>query len=80
MAVDILSVPAMSAEPERVFSGARRTISWDRCQLGSRTVERGECMKSWIKSGITKGVPVYLVEEEVDSTTARQRDSTAGSY
>ncbi|GKU09855.1 unnamed protein product, partial [Fusarium langsethiae] len=40
MAVDILSIPAMSAEPERVFSGARRTISWDRCQLGSRTIER----------------------------------------
>ncbi|KAF4334808.1 ribonuclease H [Fusarium beomiforme] len=31
MAVDILSIQAMSAEPERVFSGARRTISWDRC-------------------------------------------------
>ncbi|CEJ83175.1 Putative TPR repeat protein [[Torrubiella] hemipterigena] len=55
MAVDILSVPAMSAEPERVFSGARRTISWDRCQLGAQTIKKGECMKSWIKSGITKG-------------------------
>jgi hypothetical protein len=64
MAVDILSIPAMSAEPERVFSGARRTISWDRCQLGSRTIERGECMKSWIKSGITQGYPVDLLEAE----------------
>lgn len=27
MALDILSVPAMSDEPERVFLGARRTIS-----------------------------------------------------
>ena len=27
MAIDILSIPAMSDEPERVFSGARRTIS-----------------------------------------------------
>lgn len=62
MAVDILSIPAMSAEPERVFSGVRRTISWDRCQLGSRTIERGECMKSWIKSGITQGIPVDLGE------------------
>ncbi|KFA81610.1 hypothetical protein S40288_09580 [Stachybotrys chartarum IBT 40288] len=63
MAVDILSIPAMSAEPERIFSGARRTISWDRCRLGSRTIERGECMKSWIKSGITQGIPVDLAEE-----------------
>ncbi len=27
MAIDILSIPAMSAEPERIFSGSRRTIS-----------------------------------------------------
>jgi hAT family C-terminal dimerisation region len=27
MAIDILSIPAMSADPERVFSSARQTIS-----------------------------------------------------
>ena len=27
MAIDIISIPAMSADPERVFSSARRTIS-----------------------------------------------------
>lgn len=64
MAVDILSVPPMSAEPERVFSGARRTISWDRCQLGSSTVEKGECMKSWIKSGITQSMELISTEQE----------------
>jgi len=31
MAMDILSIPAMSDEPERVFSGARRTITWEQC-------------------------------------------------
>ena len=30
MAFDILLVPAMSDEPERVFLGARRTITWDK--------------------------------------------------
>ena len=69
MAVDILSIPAMSAEPERVFSGARRTISWDRCQPGSRTIEKGECMKRWIKSGITQGIPVDLNEGAEDEDT-----------
>jgi hypothetical protein len=39
MAIDILSIPAMSAEPERVFSGSRRTVSWDRAQLGAETLE-----------------------------------------
>ena len=54
MAIDILSIPAMAAEPERVFSGARRTISWDRARLSLERVEQGECLKSWIRSGVTK--------------------------
>ena len=53
MAIDILSIPAMSDEPERVFSGARRTISWDRAQLSAETIERVECLKSWYRSNIS---------------------------
>lgn len=56
MAVDILSIPAMSAEPERVFSGARRTITWDRMRLGATVIEHTECLKSWIRSHITVGL------------------------
>ena len=63
MAVDILLIPAMSADPERVFSGARRTISWDRMLLGAATIEKGECLKSWIQSGITRGLPVEIIDE-----------------
>lgn len=52
MAMDILSIPAMSDEPERVFSGARRTISWERMQFGPESIEKVECLKSWHQSGI----------------------------
>jgi hypothetical protein len=52
MAMDLLSIPAMSAEPERVFSGARRTISWDRAQMEPETLEIIECLKHWKRSGI----------------------------
>jgi hAT family C-terminal dimerisation region len=53
MAIDILvSIPPMSDEPERVFSGARRTISWDRHNLSSTNVEMIESLASWIKEGI----------------------------
>jgi len=52
LAIDLLSIPPMSAEPERIFSGARRTISWDRFRLGHHNIERLECMKSWIRTGI----------------------------
>jgi len=53
-AFEVLSVPAMSDEPERVFSNARRQISWDRMQLGVETVEKTECLKSWYRSGVSK--------------------------
>lgn len=52
MEIDILSIPAMSAEPERIFSGARRTITWSRYRLGADNVQRMECLKSWIRTGI----------------------------
>jgi hypothetical protein len=72
MAIDILSIPAMSADPERVFSGARRTVSWDRMRLGASTIEKGECLKSWIRSGITSGLPAEVVEEYLEEDAIRQ--------
>ena len=56
MAIDILSIPAMSAEPERIFSGCRRIISWTRMRLGIKVIEEGECLKSWIRSGVVAGL------------------------
>jgi hypothetical protein len=52
MAIDILSIPAMSAKPERIFSSVRRTISWERAQLGAETIEKVECLKHWLRSSI----------------------------
>src|SRR5207248_975497 len=55
MAIDILSIPPMSAEPERIFSGAWRTILWQRMKLGPVNIERIECLKSWIRTGLVAG-------------------------
>jgi hypothetical protein len=52
MAIDILSIPPMSDELERVFSGARRIVSWDRGQMEPETIEMRECLKHWKRSGI----------------------------
>ena len=57
----------MSADPERVFSGTRHTISWDRMLLGAATIEKGECLKSWIQSGIIRGLPVEIIDECLDT-------------
>ena len=55
LAINLLAIPAMSAEPERVFSGGRRTISWERMQLGDDTIEIIECFKHWKRSGFVEG-------------------------
>ena len=52
MAINILLIVLMSNEPERVFSGARRTVSWDRGQLEAETIEMREYLKYWKRTGI----------------------------
>jgi hAT family C-terminal dimerisation region len=52
LAYELLSIPAMSDEPERIFSAARRTISWERSQLGPALIEQSECMKHWIQQDL----------------------------
>lgn len=51
MAMAILSIPAESSEPERAFSGSRRTCSWDRLRLSCLSIQRIECIGSWIREG-----------------------------
>jgi hypothetical protein len=52
MAINILSIPAMSDELERVFSRACRTVTWDKGQIVLETMEWRECLKHWKRSGI----------------------------
>lgn len=52
MAITILSIPPESAEAERVFSGARRTCTWDRLSLSCISIEMIECIGNWIKLGL----------------------------
>jgi hypothetical protein len=39
IAIEVLTAPAMSAESERVFSGARRNIPWNGARLGADMIE-----------------------------------------
>jgi hypothetical protein len=47
MALDILSIPAMSADPEQLFSGAKITLTDLRNQLGIEAIQALESLKSW---------------------------------
>jgi hypothetical protein len=52
MALDILLIPTMSAEPKRLFSGAKITITDRRNHLGVNTIKHLECLKSWLNLSI----------------------------
>ena len=52
MALDILSIPAMSAEVERVFSSAKLLISDTRNRLKEDIIEACECLKSFNTAGL----------------------------
>ena len=66
MAIDILSIPPQSAEPERTFSGARRTASWDRLSMSSNSLEMVECVGNWLRQGHVERMIVEIPDDEMD--------------
>ena len=54
LALDIFSIPAMSAECERVFSETKRLISDDRNQLAASTIEAVSLQKNWLDNNLIK--------------------------
>jgi len=55
MGVEVMSIPAMSDEPERQFNSAKLLISDLRNRLGDDIIEAAECLKSWVKQGLIFG-------------------------
>jgi hypothetical protein len=51
-AFDTLSIPAMSAELERVFSQSKRAFGLDRHRLLTTTFEAQQCLKHWLDQGL----------------------------
>ena len=45
----------MSAEAERVFSGAQHIISWERLRLRATVVKQSKYLKSWLQQIIKSG-------------------------
>jgi hypothetical protein len=52
MAVDLLSIPAMSDEPERLFSRLGLIITPHRNHIKQEAVQAIICLHSWDKSGL----------------------------
>jgi hypothetical protein len=69
MARDIFSIPAMSAEVERLFSSTKLMLPPARNALQPDAIEVGECIRSWMLQGLIGGgyfeyLPKELQEKE----------------
>ncbi len=56
----------MSSEPERVFSGAKHTVSDSRGSLKSETIELTEYLKSWFRLGVFTKEDLHAIVENVE--------------
>lgn len=54
MATDYLSIPAMTAETERLFSSCGRMTTPLRNHMDGDTIMRAQCLRSWAKEGIIR--------------------------
>ena len=65
MAIDIYSLPAMSSEPERDFSGAKHTIIKQRNSLKAGSIEALKCLKSWFRVGLFPDQDLHTIISEL---------------
>jgi hypothetical protein len=52
MARDLFTIPAMSDEPERVFSSCGNMVTPQRGNLSAEVIEEAQCIKNWMRRGI----------------------------
>jgi len=74
MALNIFSIPAMSADSERLFSSSKHILRDTGNRLKCEALEALECLKSWAKEGVllsnfyrfnTFPEPDYIVEDDL---------------
>jgi hypothetical protein len=78
MAINILSINPMSAKSERVFSGYRRTLSWDRACLSADNLGYIECLKNWQKNLCLEAVDLPIDEGEEDGEVNQEGEEGQG--
>jgi hypothetical protein len=72
MAIDMLGIPAMSSDCERVFSQAKLRITGQRHRLKPDIIKASQCLRAWLiidrkKLGKWQGSGNWTVPYEIDS-------------
>lgn len=69
MALDIFSILAMSSVPKRVFSGARKMLSYSQSSLNIESIQTTQCLRLWSQSGlfIKLEIGTALAEYAIDN-------------
>ena len=80
MAIEVLSVLAMSDDPERVFSCIRRTISQDRTRLLAEIIEKLECLGNQVKNDLIRKLYVVVDDEIMDISGDRDKVFLSPAY
>jgi hypothetical protein len=73
-AFDILAVPAMSAECERMFSSVKKLVSPERNRLHERVIEASECLKNWWDRGLIIQRPHAPEDDDSDACDLEEDD------
>jgi len=71
MALDYLTIPAMSLEPKRVFSAAKITLTDRRCRMGDDAIEALKCLIK--KTGYGRDIWVEMVDSRFDNPPLARR-------
>ena len=80
MAVEILSIPAMSAECERLFSSGGLMVSPLRSQLEASTVDLVQTSRSWLKAGIIRDSVMDVADLGSETDSAGSMSVTASIF
>ena len=62
--INILSIPAMLSEVERLFLAAKNTIDNKRVRLTASSIEVIECLKSWFRLDLFTQEDLNMTIEE----------------
>jgi hypothetical protein len=63
MALDVMTVPAMSSECERLFSATSLMVTPLRNRLDAGTIGLVQTLRSWLRTGIVEDVDSILLED-----------------